>query len=43
MAPTSYQRKDVIGVIGDWRNYFTDDVRQWYIDIAGETFKKGGY
>ena len=36
----SFYRK---GVIGDWRNVFTERDRQVYEEIAGDTLQQMGY
>lgn len=33
-APEKFNRK---GAVGDWKNYFHDDVKSWFKDIAGES------
>lgn len=38
--PTSFFRK---GQVGDWRNYFTDESRDWFIDEAGDELISLGY
>jgi hypothetical protein len=38
--PMSFQRK---GQIGDWRNYFTDQARAWFHDVAGDSLVRAGY
>ncbi len=38
--PTEFFRK---GAIGDWKNYFTDDVKRWFKEEAGEELIKEGY
>ena len=38
--PTSFLRK---GQIGDWRNYFTDQARAWFHDVAGDALVRAGY
>jgi hypothetical protein len=36
----SFRRK---GEVGDWKNYFTDQARAWFNDIAGEALVRAGY
>ena len=38
--PTKYRRK---GEVGDWTNYFTDQARAWFHDVAGESLVRAGY
>ena len=38
--PTEFLRK---GEVGDWKNYFTDETRQWFKEVAGETLIQQGY
>ena len=38
--PTEFLRK---GVVGDWQNYFTDDTRHWFNDVAGQLLIEHGY
>lgn len=38
--PTEFLRK---GVVGDWRNYFTDQTKAWFNEEAGEELIKYGY
>ena len=38
--PTEFFRK---GAVGDWKNYFTDDVKRWVKDVAGDTLLQHGY
>ncbi|HZW10558.1 MAG TPA: sulfotransferase domain-containing protein [Phycisphaerales bacterium] len=36
----SFTRK---GEVGDWRNYFTDDAKRWFQEVAGESLVRAGY
>jgi hypothetical protein len=36
----SFTRK---GEVGDWRNYFTDEAKRWFGEIAGESLVRAGY
>lgn len=38
--PDQFLRK---GVVGDWKNYFTDNSRAWFNDVAGEELQRQGY
>ncbi len=38
--PNEFFRK---GKIGDWENYFTNDTRKWFKEIAGEELLRQGY
>jgi hypothetical protein len=38
--PDQLRRK---GIVGDWRNYFTDQARQWFADEAGDELARQGY
>ncbi len=38
--PDQFFRK---GAVGDWENYFTDDSRAWFNEIAGQTLLDHGY
>ena len=38
--PNEFLRK---GVVGDWKNYFTDKSRSWFNDVAGEELQRQGY
>ena len=38
--PTEFLRK---GIVGDWKNYFTDDTKKWFKDEAGEELMRQGY
>jgi hypothetical protein len=38
--PTEFFRK---GVVGDWKNYFTDQTREWFKEEAGEQLIRYGY
>lgn len=37
---TDFRRK---GEVGDWRNYFTDDAKRWFNEIAGQSLVDAGY
>ena len=39
-SPNEFLRK---GKVGDWKNYFTDEVNQWFVEEAGETLERFGY
>jgi len=38
--PTQFHRK---GRVGDWQHYFTDEVRDWFKQAAGEALVRAGY
>ena len=38
--PTDFYRK---GAVGDWKNYFTDEVKDWFMEEAGEELLRQGY
>ncbi len=38
--PAEFLRK---GVVGDWKNYFTEDTKKWFLDEAGEQLIQYGY
>ncbi len=38
--PDKFQRK---GIVGDWKNYFTDSSRAWFQEEAGEELVRQGY
>ena len=39
-SPSEFLRK---GIIGDWKNYFTDETKKWFKDEAGEQLIQYGY
>ena len=38
--PNEFLRK---GMVGDWKNYFTDEQKAWFNDEAGEELQRQGY
>lgn len=38
--PNQFLRK---GVVGDWKNYFSDDTRKWFKECGGEELVRQGY
>ncbi|MEL7499687.1 MAG: sulfotransferase domain-containing protein [Planctomycetota bacterium] len=38
--PSEFLRK---GAVGDWKNYFTDQSKSWFKEIAGQTLIQQGY
>lgn len=38
--PNDFRRK---GEVGDWKNYFTDESRAWFNEVAGQSLINAGY
>jgi len=38
--PSNFRRK---GEVGDWKNYFTDEAKAWFNEVAGESLVQAGY
>jgi len=38
--PDEFRRK---GIVGDWRNYFTETSRDWFVEEAGDELVRQGY